>query len=860
MLRSMAAGRAGPIPGDLLARHVLSVTAGGDWPVREAAMQAVLRRWAFAERDGLHVDRRPAGRKLFGTYLTKRQGKGARPYTTALYGVDPLAASCDCPDFLHNSLGLCKHVLVVTAQAIAAKGQKGLVRAPELQPALGWNPVRPMTGAGDWLARLRWIGSTAMARGKRALRTYRAAARWFEPENGSLVDADALALPFSERLQVVSDLAAWASLPHLAGRPAPCEPAVAALLAEERRRLTSLWADRIVDKELNRHLASMKHRLYPYQRTAVRRILDTHRLLLADDMGLGKTIEAIAACHVLWREGSVRRGLIVAPASLKSQWHREWNTFSDILIAVVDGPPSERLATYRSTKRGFLIANYEQVLRDLEAMQAFAPDMVVLDEAQRIKNFATKTAAAVKRLRPEYRLVLTGTPMENRLDELASILEWVDPLALEPTWRLGPWHTALADGRKEVVGARHLDTLRARLSPCMLRRVRQEVLAQLPPRTDTRIPVELSSTQQEEHDGFNQSISQIAARAKSRPLTQAEFLRLMQLLTLQRMICNGMALYQFDAVWPGIAEIKRPSESALKSLGSPKLLELRELVEAVVVAQQQKVVIFSQWRRMLRLAHWSVQDLLARAGGQAVFFSGEESQKRRTQNIIDFHDDPRVRVLFATDAGGVGLNLQRAATCCINLELPWNPAVLEQRVGRIHRLGQKRPIEIYNLVCETGIEARIADIVGNKKALFTGLFDGSSDQIAFEKSGTFLQRVERMLPPPAPAAAAAVDEQPDEEAARASAEADLSDALPPPEPSTPLAPAPEPAPATTQPPRATPGVSPSTAQIAALFEGLRVERREGGGLVIHADPEAAFALGAVFSGLAASMAAITDRP
>ena len=129
------------------------------------------------------------------------------------------------------------------------------------------------------------------------------------------------------------------------------------------------------------------------------------------------------------------------------------------------------------------------------------------------------------------------------------------------------------------------------------------------------------------------------------------------------------------------------------------------------------------------------------------FFTGQEGQKRRTQNLVDFHDDPACRVLFATDAGGVGLNLQRAASACINIELPWNPAVLEQRIGRIHRLGQRRPIDVYNLVSEPGIESRIADLVGSKKAFFTGLFDGTTDEVVFERSGSFLSRIERIVAP-----------------------------------------------------------------------------------------------------------------
>jgi SNF2 family DNA or RNA helicase len=129
--------------------------------------------------------------------------------------------------------------------------------------------------------------------------------------------------------------------------------------------------------------------------------------------------------------------------------------------------------------------------------------------------------------------------------------------------------------------------------------------------------------------------------------------------------------------------------SLLDGLFAPKLLELRRLVRDLVVEQRRKVVVFSQWRRMLRLSEWALRDVLRKAGARPAFFTGAERPAQRTKSIVEFHDDPDVAVLFLSDAGGVGLNLQHAASACINLELPWNPAVLEQRIGRIYRLGQK---------------------------------------------------------------------------------------------------------------------------------------------------------------------------
>ncbi|MGZ3299936.1 MAG: DEAD/DEAH box helicase, partial [Isosphaeraceae bacterium] len=659
------------------------------------------------------------------------------------------------------------------------------------------------------------------------------------------------------------------------------DPALRALLVHEREKLKRSVEKTLWPSEQKAVMKRLKCPLYPFQRDGVKRFLETGQLLLADDMGLGKTAQAIACCDILWRTGRVRRGLIIAPASLKPQWAREWAHFSDLPIQVIDGSPGERQNVYASSKEGLFIINYEQLLRDLETVRNWNPDLVVLDEAQRIKNWATKTALSVKRLNPPYRLVLTGTPMENRIEELASIVEWVDEMALEPKWRLPAVHAMRSDGRREITGVRNLDTLRQRLQPCMVRRIRQEVLDQLPPRTDIRVPIEMTPAQIEEHDALIQPIAALMRIAEVRALTQAEFLRLMSLLTTQRIISNGLAQLQFEHVWPSVRGCA-PDESVLRGLSAPKLLELRQLVRQVVIDQGRKIVIFSQWRRMLHLAHWAVSDILAERKLRAGFFTGAEKQRRRTQNIVEFHDDPAFSILFASDAGGVGLNLQRAANCVINLELPWNPAVLEQRIGRIYRLGQKQPIDVYNLVCEQGIESRIADLVGNKQAFFKGLFDGDSDTVKFDQSGSFLSRVRKLYDPATLAAAAAVggseeieqteladvgldDEvaDPFEELIEAGDEAQDqvepsadSSAESPPVPA--IAPADSAAaPSLTEPPpdESEPRALPSMGEVRQLFSQLEVRREQNGRVVIEAPAEAASTLSALFEGMAALLQA-----
>jgi hypothetical protein len=735
-------GRRSPkVPGELLVRHVLDCVPAEEWPVRIAALDAIVRRLEAARRDKLTLGGTPKEGRLLGTYFTRRKRSEARPYRTVVHSVDPILARCDCPDFLRNALGLCKHVLVVleTLYEKPARLKRALNEQAEREtkayPGLLWDPIRPLRGLGDWLERIAWVPSPRSPAAEAAL------ARWFRRGDPAWALKTTYADKPARRLELVEDLLeAVPSDPRAARR----DPALIALLTGERERLKRVLGAALSPAELRSALKGLKRPLYTYQREGVERFLAAGRLLLADDMGLGKTAQAISCCHALQRAGRVRRGLIVAPAALKPQWAREWQIFTDLPITVIDGGPDERQAAYAACKAGFFIVNYEQVIRDLDVVRRWNPDLVVLDEAQRIKNWATKTALSIKGLTPPYRLVLTGTPMENRIDELASVVEWVDDQALEPKWRLPALHAIRADGKHEVTGVRELDTLRARLRPCMVRRVRQEVLDQLPPRTDTRVPVEMTEEQTGEHDALIQPIASLVNRAKLRPLTQEEFLKLMSLLTTQRIISNGLGQLYFESMWPSVRN-RKPEDGVLAGLSAPKLAELRQLVRQVVLEQGRKVVVFSQWRRMLTLGHWAVSDLLAGEKLRAGFFTGAEAQRRRTQNIVEFHDDPTFRLLFASDAGGVGLNLQHASNCVINLELPWNPAVLEQRIGRVYRLGQDQPIDVYNLVSEYGIESRIASLVGAKHAFFKGLFDGDSDSVQFEQSGSFLDRVEKIL-------------------------------------------------------------------------------------------------------------------
>lgn len=713
VLRARAARNVEPGLAHVLAEQALRAAAGGDWPVCDAAMFEITRRLLPVQRElrrrgGWRLDSPPR----LGLHRVEEQH-------VVIEKLVPLLGRCDCDDFTRNSLGLCRHVLMVALSLFPLRMTLQRFRA---RGGLQWDPIAPLDGGEDWMARLRWCDR-------------RRPPPMFHAETGRLLathENDP-----SRRLVLLDGLIELTSREH--------EPDVFALL---EREVSEVSRRMLLTSELFDH--ELRVQLFPHQREGVRKFLTRGRLLLGDDMGTGKTLQAIAACHALFRQGHVARGLIVVPASLRFQWLREWQSCTDVPARISSGPPKERHAIYASRAPGFHILNYELLLRDGAHIARMRPEMLVLDEAQRIKNPHTKTAAAAKAIAAPFRLALTGTPLENRIEELASIHELIDDRALAPSWRVSAWHLMHVQHgeRGEVVGTRNLTSLRARLAPTFIRRVRREVLDQLPQCNRQTVEVPLTPAQLLRHEHTKPKVAQLVAISKRRPLRRAEFLRLMQLFTVQRMICNGLAHLDYEAMWPWLAQAHGggpPSDGFLDALDSPKLLGFRRMIRRLVFEMGRKVLVFSQWRRMLRLAYWSVSDLLESSGRRAVFFTGGETPKQRTRGVVEFHDDQAAPVMFATDAGGVGLNLQRAAHTCINLELPWNPAVLDQRVGRVHRLGQTQDVDVYDLVARDGIEWRIAGLVQTKRALFTSVLDSTHDEVLFEQAPSVLSHIVELV-------------------------------------------------------------------------------------------------------------------
>jgi len=232
--------------------------------------------------------------------------------------------------------------------------------------------------------------------------------------------------------------------------------------------------------------------------------------VIGDEMGLGKTIQAIAAVELFVRHFGAERVLVICPTSLKHQWLREISKFTDRQALVIGGPRAVRQEQY--ARSCFCkIANYDVLAKDLEAIYAWSPDVVVVDEAQRIKNWNTIAARALKRIESPYAIVLTGTPLENRLEELLSIVQYVDRHRLGATWRLRHEHQTV-DEAGRVIGYRNLQQIGRTLEPILLRRRKSEVLKQLPSRVDNTVFVAMTDEQQAHHDENGEIVDRIVSR------------------------------------------------------------------------------------------------------------------------------------------------------------------------------------------------------------------------------------------------------------------------------------------------------------------------------------------------------------
>jgi superfamily II DNA or RNA helicase len=648
------------------------------------AEEIELRRWrGRTEIDA--VEALEPKQSLFGTFRV-RSGSGGS-YEVELRSLDGFANSCGCIDHRVNGLGTCKHI----EGALAALRQQGAKAFREARAA--GSPRAEVFVDRQDAPRLTIAWPASDGRVK-------AARNWLRP----FLTPDGELDPDPEKVAAL--LAAWPTAPARVRRRVRVSRHFRPWLERERRRRSREEARAAFLAEVESGQASfnlVRLPLLPYQREGMLHLAFGERALLADEMGLGKTVQAIAACELLAQRKGIGRVLVVCPASLKAEWEEQIARFTDRTARSLFGPRQYRLAAYREPVF-FNIVNYEQVLVDADDINTLlAPDVVVLDEAQRIKNWHTKTARRVKQLTAPYAFVLTGTPLENRIDELYSIVQYLDPELVGPLFRFNRDFYQL-DERGRPVDYRNLAELRRRVAPVMLRRRKADVESELPGRTVKNYFVGMADEQRLRYEEYNKKAARLIALAQRRPLRPEEFELLQRYLACMRMICDTPAILD-------------PTCRI-----SPKLEELERVLGDLLEEPGRKVIVFSEWERMLAL----VRELAAEMGIETAWHTGSVPQQRRRAEIVRFKQDPACRLFLSTDSGSVGLNLQ-VASAVVNVDLPWNPAKLEQRIARAWRKNQARSVSVVNLVCEDSIEHGIMHLLGAKQALADGVLDGQGD-------------------------------------------------------------------------------------------------------------------------------------
>lgn len=641
----------------------------------ELEARALAEREERALKEAMRV--KPADRATPWTDYAVSSAMSGKTYRVALRGMDRGQAYCTCPDFRKNRLGLCKHVLKVRETA-----RKRFAAAELARPA---KPGRIAVFA-------RYDGDLRLG--------LEIPARLRDP-------AKALVEPWKGRFAASDDeiAALFDTLRRLnqAGIDFAVYPDAEEFLnhAMHRRRLAALVAEIRKDPAahpLRREL--LRAELLPYQLDGIAFAAGAGRAVLADEMGLGKTIQGVGAAEFLARHAGVRRVLVICPTSLKSQWRAEIERFCDRSVHLVAGKAGERARQYAGDTF-FTVANYEQVLRDYLDIERVAWDLIVLDEAQRIKNWEAKTTRVIKSLRSPFALVLTGTPLENRLDDLYSVVGFIDDRRLGPAYRFLHGHRTV-DDRGKVLGYKNLDRLRELLKPVLLRRTRQSVALDLPPRGTEIVRIPPTDEQKGLHSAQMQVVVSITRKSF---ISEMDLLRLQKALLLARMSANSTRLV--DKQPPGF---------------SSKLDRLADLLGSLIAEPERKIILFSEWTSMLDL----VEPILRGLGAAYVRLDGQVPQKQRNALVQRFQGDPACRCFLTTNAGSTGLNLQAADTV-VNIDLPWNPALLEQRIARAHRMGQKRKVQVYLLVTEGTIEENLLATLSAKHELAAAVLDPDSD-------------------------------------------------------------------------------------------------------------------------------------
>lgn len=423
--------------------------------------------------------------------------------------------------------------------------------------------------------------------------------------------------------------------------------------------------------------------------------------VLADDMGLGKTIQALALlCRRHIDEGSDRPSLLIVPTSLIGNWQREAERFAPALKVLVLHGPTRHTRFGQIANAHLVITTYPLLHRDYKAIFAQNYELAILDEAQAVKNPAAASAKRIRDIKARQKLALTGTPIENNLQELWALYDWAVPGLLGNRKSFRENFRLKIENANDGAARQQLAT---RIRPFLLRRTKEQVASDLPPKTEINEFVTLTGTQRDLYETIRVAMdARVRDAITSRGLNATRITVLDALLKMRQVCCD-----------PRLVKL----ESAQKVTESAKRERLLEMLEELL-AEGRKVLVFSQFVEMLTLIE---QDAKER-GIDYALLTGQT--KDRQSEIERFQAGEVSLFLISLKAGGVGLNLTAADTVIL-YDPWWNPAVERQAMDRAHRIGQDKPVFVYRLIAQGSVEAAIQEMQAKKQALTDSLFEGT---------------------------------------------------------------------------------------------------------------------------------------
>ena len=610
-----------------------------------------------------------------GEYIVRNPEK-SNEYKVVYRGANSEWNYCSCMDFKTSRLGTCKHIEAVKKWF---GGKRGVHVHRELPP---YTSVY-LSYRDERCVKIR-IGSDNKEAYEQLAKDY------FDKNHVLKKSAYARIGSFLKQARQISDTFR-------------CYKDAIDFIIDIREKAKRMQIVKTYDDEKLNNL--LKVNLYPYQKEGIRFAAKAGKAIIADEMGLGKTIQAIGTAELLRKEGLIGSVLILCPTSLKYQWRSEIKKFTDAEVFVIEGSHLKRKEAYNRPEP-YKIISYNSAANDIKILGCLQTDMLIMDEVQRLKNWNTQISRAARKIESDYSVILSGTPLENKLDELYSIVEFVDNFRLAPYYLFKDKHI-ITDETGKVLGYKDLNDIGKKLGDILIRRRKKDVKLQMPERSDKNLFIPMTNEQMEMHQEWQNQVRLLVLKwRRMHFLSDKDRKRLLLFLSQMRMVCDSS--YILDQ----------------KTRYDTKVDECVNIISDIISEEGEKVVVFSQWERMTRLI---AKELEKKEIGFEYLHGGVPSEKRK--NLVDnFMNEPSSRVFLSTDAGSTGLNLQSAATI-INIDLPWNPAVLEQRIGRIYRLGQQNNIQVINLVTPYSIEEEMLGKLRFKTSMFEGVLDDGEDSV-----------------------------------------------------------------------------------------------------------------------------------